>query len=114
MSRYNRNEAFRYEFVPAIYCFFKSRNGINEMLDGEIMDISPCGLKLKTPTDIPLAEMLYIEFGIITPISVRGDIRWKRNYGSYFIYGIHLKNDSDLQKQITYELKQYVKRKLIH
>lgn len=100
--------------MPEIYCLFNSGNADNEMFDGEILDLSPSGLKLKTSKDLPITEMLYLEFGIINQISVHGDIRWKKDYTSYFVYGIHLQNDEDLQKQIISELKEFVKRNLVH
>ncbi len=113
MYRYRRKEPFRYEFVQPIYCVFTIENDSILRFDGEIIELSPNGLRLKSSENLPVSKVLHINFGInSTSLSVKGTIRWKKKYESFIIKGIHLMNDTYLQKMIISELKDYVKKNM--
>ncbi|WP_374193935.1 PilZ domain-containing protein [Alkalihalobacillus sp. BA299] len=81
-----------------------------ELLDGQILDLSPNGIKIKTSVDLPLETELHISFSLNNiQFDVTGTIRWKKDYINYIIEGIQLQNDAFVQKSLINELKLFVK-----
>lgn len=115
--RYNRKEAFRYQFGQPLNCLIKvviDEKAIGDKkAEGLIYDLSPRGLKCSCPLDLPEnKDSLMLEVGFVLndePILIRGEIRWKKPYGTNFLYGLLIEKDHDLQDLIIRELKLYSK-----
>jgi hypothetical protein len=104
---YRRQESFRYNFLKPVYCLIESNN---KRYDGQILNLSPNGLKLETFIDISLLTNLCISFNLNnSKIVVYGTVRWKKNLRNC-VLGLQLENDQTLKEQIIKELKQYVKK----
>lgn len=117
-KRYKRNEAFRYEFGIPLKCTFHvyvSENGRIERQEakynGDLIDISPNGLKVYTEIDLLKVEMQHIEFHIElggNSLQVMGKLAWKKVYSRGYTYGFTIIND-DIGHLIIDALKQYTK-----
>ncbi|OLO39199.1 hypothetical protein BTR23_09090 [Alkalihalophilus pseudofirmus] len=110
MRRYKRNEPFRFNFDQPMYCCFFIKSDRSHMFDGVILDLSPNGLKIRTPIDLLIDTKIEIAFHLNnTLFDVKGLVRWKKT-GSDQIAGIQLENDEFTQQRIIEELKFFVKR----
>ncbi|MFC0561714.1 PilZ domain-containing protein [Halalkalibacter alkalisediminis] len=117
-KRYNRNEAFRYEFGKPLECslsfFAKSEDGEKKggPYVGDLINMSPKGLQVSIGTnDLEKEKITNIEITFTiaeTPLTLKGEIVWRRNYLSGYLYGIHLL-DEGMEKTIIEELKRYTK-----
>lgn len=76
---------------------------------GQIIDISPSGLKMFTEVDLSSnSEMYDLDLSFILfskSINVKGDIRWKKAFGDGYYYGIDMNNVEQHQELIISELK---------
>lgn len=110
LVEYRRREAFRHVLVhevPVTYICKAEEKKTNGQ--GNIIDISPSGLKLfteeKLPSDKGIVE-LDLSFKLHTkPIHVNGIVCWKRVYGDGYQYGIDLDLVDTHQEMIISELK---------
>lgn len=118
--RYNRKEAFRYEFGKPVDCTVKVLVDQNlhsdQFAEGLLHDISPRGLKFSCPLNLPLnKEKILVEVRFILniePIILKGELRWKKDFGQNFYYGFELVGTEKDQDQLINELKVYSKRVL--
>ncbi|RIJ65063.1 PilZ domain-containing protein [Rummeliibacillus sp. TYF005] len=107
---YRRKEYFRHVLiheVPVTYSF--KRDGMMIFRKGQIIDISPSGLKMFTEVDLSSnSEMYDLDLSFILfskSINVKGDIRWKKAFGDGYYYGIDMNNVEQHQELIISELK---------
>lgn len=117
-KRYNRNEAFRYEFGKPLECdLLFTRNSDDQRAkkgnySGELINMSPKGLQVYLDSNVLEKEKITTVEIILTlsdaPLNLKGEIVWKRNYLSGFSYGIHL-SEEGVEQTIIEELKRYTK-----
>ena len=107
---YRRKESFRHVLiheVPVTYSIKK--DGMRAYRKGQIIDISPSGLKMFTEVDLSSnSEMYDLDLSFILfskSINVKGDIRWKKAFGDGYYYGIDMNNVEQHQELIISELK---------
>jgi hypothetical protein len=118
---YKRGEAFRYEFDHPLQCSFKiveidHKNIGTGLGNGEIIDLSPHGLRLDTDLNIPFGDhevKLDITFKINSAvIETVGVLVWRKDHiQSHYQYGVEFVNSSEMYDIITEELKAFVKMK---
>ncbi|WP_064092347.1 PilZ domain-containing protein [Rossellomorea aquimaris] len=118
--KYKRDEAFRYSFKQPIEMEFKlllEKDGVlNETRSSTatLLDISPRGVRLKTPLSLPLEDqmnyLLEMHFKLNeVPISIIGKPVWKRKEFNYYLYGIEALEDKQTEEIIIQELKHFAK-----
>lgn len=118
-KRYNRNEAFRYEFGKPLECslvYAHKQNEQNEItaevFDGKLLNMSPKGLQVYIDSNVLEKEKITKMEVRLTlskdPMVLKGEVVWKRNYLSGYLYGIHLLEE-DMEQTIIEELKTYTK-----
>lgn len=107
---YRRRESFRHVLVhevPVTYTCKAEEKKTNGQ--GNILDISPSGLKLFTEEKLPSEKSIVeldLSFKLYTkPIHVNGVVRWKRVFGDGYQYGIDLDLVDAHQEMIISELK---------
>lgn len=119
---YKREEPFRFHFqspIPSTFKILKLNNNGNESNQGfaEIMDVSPNGLRFKTPLNLPVKEKNFLlEFCFkINDKLIRfiGELIWKKQERSYYIYGLTGRDDQETKNEIIGALKDYSKKVLI-
>jgi len=118
--RYNRHEAFRYEFEKPLTALFQIVEIDDESVssskgEAEIINISPKGIKLNSKLNIPKTDdksiYLAISFELNDkPLNVEGVIVWKKTKGKSVDYGIDLHMDESAEKELIDQLKMYSKR----
>ncbi|QED47340.1 PilZ domain-containing protein [Cytobacillus dafuensis] len=117
--RYKREEAFRFQFREPLNGSLKiiSINGQRENFFSdsiEIMDVSPNGLKFKTPLNLSIDDNKYfLEVTFIIEgrnIRLLGVPAWKKTEGSFFAYGFNGIKDEYTKQEIIHALKEYSKR----
>lgn len=115
---YRRKESFRHVLiheVPVTYSVKK--DGMRAYRKGQIIDISPSGLKMFTEVDLSSNnEMndLDLSFTLFSKqINVKGDIRWKKAFGDGYYYGIDMDNVEEHQELIISELKLRRKKEVL-
>ncbi|QOY34063.1 PilZ domain-containing protein [Anaerobacillus isosaccharinicus] len=115
--KYRREEILRYEFTEKVICDFKIINDLpneSNFLEGQVVDLSPSGLKLFSSVDLPTEKklILYVEFTInVEPIRFSADLIWKKNVGNGFHYGLKQQGTSEDKQLLINELKLYAKTK---
>ncbi|GGE36768.1 hypothetical protein GCM10011391_14530 [Pullulanibacillus camelliae] len=113
--RLRRDEAFRFEFDSPIAALFTIER-INDQVthshegEGHILDLSPRGMKLLTPFDIPISDEqqvnISVRFKLIeNEYTVQGNIIWQEVAGEDYHYGLHLTVDEYVQEALIDELK---------
>ncbi|WP_227940371.1 PilZ domain-containing protein [Alkalihalobacillus deserti] len=118
-KRYNRNEAFRYEFSKPLVCSLvftlKSEGQVekkNRSYTGELINMSPKGVQVYLDTNVLEKEKVRkIELNLTlseAPLVLKGEVVWKRIYLSGYLYGIQLLEE-DMEQIIIEELKIYTK-----
>jgi hypothetical protein len=120
--RYKREETFRYEFNPPRSCSFTIVEVDNLPVstgsaDGEIIDISPKGLKLRTKLSIPLGKQevkIKLRFKLNVEVIIAVGVLIWRNESNLqdFRYGLKFVNISVLPEVIMEELKIFVKQRM--
>lgn len=118
--KYKREETFRYEFAEEFNCVFKiiSIDGVtldSSLSEGIIIDLSPSGLKLFSPLDIPSEKniVFHIEFTLNEKqLKLPAIIVWKRNVGNGFHYGLNHQGTEEDTSLLIDELKMYAKKNL--
>lgn len=113
-----RNEPFRYTFEPSLNCLIRLYEINHSHLESsqgeaEILDLSPNGCKLESSLNFRAAQnecKIVLSFKLVNPLELRGTIIWQEQKAYGFLYGV--KFESDKQREITEELKQYSKQKL--
>lgn len=115
--KYRREEILRYEFTETVMCDFKIISSLSEesnFHEGRVVDLSPSGLKLFSPLDIPTEKktIFYVEFTInVEPIKFSAELIWKRNVGNGFHYGLKQQGTTEDMQLLINELKLYAKNK---
>ncbi|WP_442599298.1 PilZ domain-containing protein [Neobacillus sp. D3-1R] len=116
---YKREEPFRFHFqapISASLKIFKINDHRKESSQGlaQVLDVSPNGLRIKTLYDLPVNEkkfLIEISFRINDkPIRILGNLVWKKQEGSSFIYGLIGREDSETKNEVIEELKEFTKR----
>ena len=78
-----------------------------------IVDISPNGLKFKSPINLPIEKnnfLLEVSFILADRlICILGKPTWKKNEGKMSVYGFTGLDDKETQKEIINVLKIYTK-----
>jgi len=84
-------------------------DGLKTYRQGNIVEISPSGLKLFTEENLPYEKgeiELDLSFNLYSkPINVRGDVRWKKAIGGGYQYGVYMNTVDEHQELIISELK---------
>lgn len=116
---YKRDESFRFTFGTPIEGTFKIAriNGkIGSSNEGIafILDLSPNGLKITSPLDIPIEEKQFIfEVSFILnhkTIVMLAEPKWKKRLSpTSFTYGLVGLDSEETKKVIIEELKEYAK-----
>ncbi|MFJ8261814.1 PilZ domain-containing protein [Rummeliibacillus sp. NPDC094406] len=107
---YRRRESFRHVLVHEVPVTYNCQDGgLKTYRQGEIVEISPSGLKLFTEENLPCEKgeiELDLSFKLYSkPINVRGDVRWKKVIGGGYQYGVFLNTVDEHQELIISELK---------
>jgi len=79
-----------------------------------MMDISPNGLKLNTPLNIPISKLGQVKISVRfqlneTMFQVHGMIIWREDKYNHFLYGVHFSIDERVQEDLIRNIKSYVK-----
>ncbi|WP_162595834.1 PilZ domain-containing protein [Bacillus sp. CGMCC 1.16541] len=117
--KYKREEPFRFTFSPPIKGTFlplintkPSQTSKKGLL--YIEDISPSGLKVSSPLNLPTNEMnvqAVIQFQMNDKeLEMVGTFVWKKEMASGYAYGVDCVKDPEQQKEIINEIKQYIQR----
>ena len=116
---YKRKSPFRYTFSEPITVYFKIVNINGKRIESSegsatMIDVSPKGIKLKSPLDLQDINhktiLLSIRFMIATDeLIVLGRIVWKRQWVGFYHYGIELLVDDSVSQKIIEQLKMYVR-----
>ncbi|AQX55504.1 ABC transporter permease [Bacillus sp. VT 712] len=116
--QYKREEPFRFTFAkPIVGTFFiKKYDGkdIESKLGPlAIIDLSPRGMKLITPLDLPVFQKpieLTVNFSLLDEnLTITGLAVWKEKSNHEFLYGIEAFTDENQQQLLLDTLKQYAK-----
>ena len=107
---YRRRESFRHVLVHEVPVTYNCQgDGIKMYRQGNIVEISPSGLKLFTEENLPYEKgeiELDLSFNLYSkPINVRGDVRWKKAIGGGYQYGVYMNTVDEHQELIISELK---------
>lgn len=116
---YKRDESFRFTFGAPIKGSFKiaringKAGSSNEGL-AYIMDLSPNGMKLSSPLDIPIEEKHFLfEVSFILnnkTILMIAEPKWKKRLSpNSYTYGLVGLDNEETKKEIIEELKEYAK-----
>ena len=113
--KYNRKESFRHEFerrVDAQYKLVMGEAGKETFTQDafcHLVDLSPSGTKIEMSQSLPTeAQLIKIELNFVLyakPISVQGEVKWKRIRNGEFVYGVDLDTDEIMEALIISELK---------
>jgi hypothetical protein len=116
---FKRNESFRFSLDDPIPAFvkitYRKEDSIRESNGGEtvIYDISQRGLKIRSSEDFPFPSndsSLDIRFTLENlTITLVGNIVWKKQIGSRFLYGFFSEEDPQTERVIISTLKSYAK-----
>ncbi|RAK18863.1 PilZ domain-containing protein [Anoxybacillus vitaminiphilus] len=114
--RFKRQEAFRYEFGQPLPCTFRivqvgEKKVETDKGKAEIHDISPKGMKIGTPLNIPLDKKIIIIEITFTlselELTVLGKLVWQRKFANDYFYGVNLILSHKEERQLIDELKKY-------
>lgn len=118
---YKRKEMFRMTFSSPLDAKLRviEINGLQEIHPDETIylhDLSLRGAKIECAQqypDHPQKVRVLIQFQLNEkPLSVLGDIVWRKPSGKLNQYGIQFDIDVQLEKDLLWELKLYAKRNL--
>lgn len=118
---FRRQESFRYTFNEPIDCLFKLTkiDGTptnSEYGKGQIIDISPSGLKMMTTLNLsPSLKMIEIEiqFSIDdSPFQILGIIQWQKKdiLKNGYLYGVKLDSTAEIAASIIKGLKRHAEK----
>lgn len=119
---FKRTEGFRYKFeepIQSIVTIVENGKAVeSETAIGEILDVSPRGIKMFTTVDLyagkAICPQLEIRFMIDTqPIIAYGEVMWNRPYMKGKLYGIFFNNQPRLEDLIVEELKIRRKKEIL-
>ncbi|HWI49083.1 MAG TPA: PilZ domain-containing protein [Rummeliibacillus sp.] len=107
---YRRRESFRHVLVHEVPVTYNCQGDrMKPYRQGNIVEISPSGLKLFTEENLPYEKgeiELDLSFNLYSkPINVRGDVRWKKAIGGGYQYGVYMNTVDEHQELIISELK---------
>ncbi|WNF35865.1 PilZ domain-containing protein [Bacillaceae bacterium IKA-2] len=116
--KYKREETFRYVIVEKLNCKFKIISARGQQFDssysnGDLLDISPSGLKIFSPLDISPQKnvVFYVEFTLNNqPIKLNATLIWKKNVGNGYQYGLKHHGSKEEVRMLIEELKIYAKK----
>ncbi|MEH7344034.1 PilZ domain-containing protein [Bacillus sp. JJ1532] len=117
--RYKREEAFRFQFRTPLEASVKiiKENGsyvAANVETAEIMDVSPHGVKFKTPLNLLIPENQYLIEVIFViegkMIHQLGHPVWKKVEGKNFSYGFNAVEDERTKKEIIQALKDFSRK----
>lgn len=116
--QYKRHEYFRHEFEHPLKAVMQIllTDGSGESNPGtcELLDISPGGTKVFTEFNLPETRgplQLRLIFTLFEqPLTIEGEIAWKKKFSGGFHYGIDFIEDPSIEKIIVGELKLRVQR----
>ncbi|WP_019153003.1 hypothetical protein [Robertmurraya massiliosenegalensis] len=117
---YRRDESFRFTFGNPIEATFKILK-VNQISGGSkegralLMDLSPNGLRISSPLDLPINEKnLLLEISFVLNkqiISIIAEPKWKkRTSAQSFSYRLVGLDDEETMKIIVSELKAFSKK----
>ena len=126
--KFKRTESFRHVFERRVEVEYKLVMGepgseIFSRSDScDLVDLSPSGAKIGLSESLPTeSQLIRIELNFVLyakPISVQGEVKWKRIQNGEFVYGIDLDTDEIIEALIISELKlrrrQEVKEKKLN
>lgn len=117
--QYNRKETFRHTFddpIPATFRLMiegENETGVEISKRGPclIVDLSPSGLRMYSDLGIPKipGKKLHLAIDVILndePLKLVGEIVWKKAQADGNQYGIDLKTDEMIERNIIKELKE--------
>ena len=118
--RFKRDEGFRFSFGTPITAFFTidemngNRIGISNG-EARLIDLSPNGMKLSIPFDIPISYQEDIKITVRFKLSqvehkIQGKIIWKQKAFDSYFYGIHFDINEVEQKEMINDLKYFAKK----
>ncbi|HHY74812.1 MAG TPA: PilZ domain-containing protein [Bacillus bacterium] len=120
---FRRNESFRYTFKSPLECQYKiiKIEGLSLCSDfgsGQIIDISPGGMKLMTPLNLWNSNKkveIEIHFSLDNhPFQISGHLRWQKEayQNGHYFYGVLFDHSAEISSKITELLKSHVRRML--
>ena len=120
---FRRQESFRYTFNEPIDCLFKLAKIDDTPLNsefgkGQIIDISPSGLKMMTTLNLsPSLKKIEIEiqFSIDdSPFQIVGVVQWQKKdfLKNGYLYGVKLDSTEDIEASIIRGLKKHAEKSL--
>lgn len=113
--KYNRLESFRHILQEPVKAEFrlcmdgKEQGKLSSKVDCLILEMSPSGLRLSTPLNLPAEnylirmELMFVLFS--KPIRTIGEVKWKKTGNGSYVYGIDLEEDEAVEEMIISELK---------
>lgn len=117
---YKREESFRYQFSQPLTCTFsiveiESESVSTGVARGELLDLSPKGLRLGSSLNIPQGSKsvtLKVTFKMNEETIIADSvIVWKKkSIHLGYQYGLEFINTSDLPELITKQLKMFAKQ----
>ena len=126
--KYNRTESFRHVFERRVEVQYKLVMGEEERETFSqsdlcyLVDLSPSGARIGMSENLPTeSQLIRIELNFVLyakPISVQGEVKWRRVQNGEFVYGVDLDTDDVMEALIISELKlrrrQEVKEKRLN
>ncbi|MFJ7950822.1 PilZ domain-containing protein [Lysinibacillus sp. NPDC096418] len=119
---FKRSEGFRYKFEEPLQTTFTIVENGNadetEAAIGEILDISPRGVKMYSTVDLnagkAICPQLEVRFVIDSQTIVAyGEVMWSRPYMKGKQYGVFFNNQEPLEDLIVEELKLRRKKEIM-
>lgn len=114
--RYRRQETFRYilpnpRFVP--YRLVWEDKELHDS-EGELLNISAHGLKLRCDYLFPLSEGLRVRIMLdlvptLQSIELTGYVRHRNQIGNLYDYGIRLESNSEESQELVTMIKSYAR-----
>lgn len=119
---FKRSEGFRYKFEEPLQTTFtiveNGKADESEAAIGEILDISPRGVKMYSTVDLnagkAICPQLEVRFVIDSQTIVAyGEVMWSRSYMKGKQYGVFFNNQEPLEDLIVEELKLRRKKEIM-
>lgn len=114
--RYRRQETFRYILPHPRAVSFRLVWEEKELHDGEgqLLNMSSRGLKLRSDYLFPLSEGLEVHIKLdlvagLQPVEVKGRVRHRNQMGPTYDYGILLTTEPDEAQQLVTMIKSYAR-----
>ena len=121
---FKRKEGFRYAFGEPLEAKIvilingKPLHGDGTSATGQVLDISPRGMKLRSEVNLSehKNDMLQLEISFVldtTQIKAIGEVVWSKNFGSGYHYGIVFYDQSAIENLIIGELKMRRRKEVL-